>query len=99
MLAKPAQELGSIERQGLLPVITVIAPSEGNSMIVDVKQPVVGDSNLVGVTPEVFNHRGRTGKGFFGVNYPVMLPGCVNAIFKGRIRERQFYQQFCFKNS
>lgn len=85
MLTEPAEELNSVERHGFLTVIPVIAPSEGNSMIVDVKQPMVGDSNLVGVPSEVFNHRGRTGKGFFGIDHPIMLPGCLNAISLLRI--------------
>ncbi len=85
MLAKPAQKLRSVQGYDLLLIIAVVAPSEGDSMIIDVKQPMVGDSNLVGVTPEVFNHRGRRGKGFFGIDHPIMLPGCLNAISLLRI--------------
>ena len=73
VLAEPAQELRSFEVHDLLLVVSVVAPPEDYAMIVDAEQTMVRDGDFVGVSSQVFDHRGRAGKGFFGVHHPFMF--------------------------
>lgn len=74
MLTKPAQKLDSVEGHDLLAIVTVVAPSESYTVVVDGKQPVIRDGDLMGVPAEVFNHGGRTGKRLLGVDHPIRVP-------------------------
>ena len=56
MLAKTTKELYSVEGHDFLPVVAVITPAEGNALIADSKQPVVGNGDLVGVPAKVFHN-------------------------------------------
>lgn len=51
--------------------IAVIFPAEGNMVIGDVGQSVVGDGDAVGVTAEITEHVIGPAKGRFGVDDPV----------------------------
>jgi hypothetical protein len=73
MEQEAAQELGYRDRQGaLLIAMRGVPPAEGDLVLVERDQPMVGDGDPVGVTAEILQNMVGTSKGWFAVDHPVV---------------------------
>lgn len=67
-----ADELVRIERhQLLLAGRSIILPSEGDLVSIDVDEAGVGDGNAMGIAAEIGQHLFGSGKGRLGIDDPV----------------------------
>lgn len=71
--AKPAEELSSFQAHGFaLAILAVVLVAEGNSLLVDVSDAVVGDGHFVCVPSQVFHHSLGPMKRRFGIDNPML---------------------------
>lgn len=71
MEEEAAQELRRRELHGaLLAAACVILPSEGDMLLMEVQQPVVGNGDAMGVTAEIAQHLIGAAHGLFGIHDP-----------------------------
>ena len=87
MEQEAAQEL--VDRQShqpLLVAVSGISPAEGDVTVGESNEPVVGDSDAMGIAAEIAQRMFRAAEGSLGVNDPVMTeqqpkPGCEGSRF------------------
>jgi hypothetical protein len=72
-----ARELGQRERKGPSSSAAVVLEAEGDGLVVDVKEPVVGDRDAVGVAREVGQNVVGAVEGWLGVDDPLGATGVV----------------------
>jgi len=66
-----AQELSCRELHGaLLAAMGVVLPSEGDMLLIEVEQPVVGDGDEMGVAAQITQHLFGTAHGLPGIDDP-----------------------------
>ena len=69
-----AQELRSLERHGpLLTAMSIVFPAEGDVLTIEGDEPVVGDSDAMGVTAEITQYLLGSAHGLLGIDDPVLL--------------------------
>ena len=68
---EPAYELVGCERYRLRPCsIAIVSPREGDAVVIDREEPVIGDRNPMCVPSQVSENMLRTGKRSLGVDQP-----------------------------
>jgi hypothetical protein len=73
MEKESAEELlGRYRHESLLVVMRVVLPAEGDPIIGEVHQSVVGDSNTMGVASEVVENVAWATEGRFRIHHPVL---------------------------
>lgn len=81
-----ADELVGIERHHLLLATrSIVLPSEGDAIAIDVDEAAIGDGNTMRIAAEISQHLPGSGKGRLGIDHPVDTPCFDNAIEYGRI--------------
>ena len=81
MSFKPGKKLLMVERHFLLLVVTIILVSEGDVMLTDSLDPVIGNRCTMGVSAQVLHHLFGSTKWLFGVHFPVFLSSSFNGFF------------------
>jgi len=73
MQKETSQELLRGERHpSLLITVGIILPQEGNLVVLEGQETVVGDGHPMGVTREITEHMMGTAEGWLGINDPVL---------------------------
>ena len=73
MEQKAPQKLFSSDgHQLLLAAMRIILPTEGHLSVGNIHEPVVGNSNAMGVAGEIVQHMERSPKRRFGVDHPIV---------------------------
>src|SRR5271163_5151350 len=74
MLAKAAQELGSVEsHDALLIAVRIVFPSKAHAVTIEAEQALVADGDAVSVAAEIAQYVSRSAKSGLGVDHPVMF--------------------------
>ena len=79
-----ANELPKRKGQGSDPTAAVILETEGDRCVVDMKQPVVGDRDAVGVAGEILQDVLGSLKGRLGIDDPLGAPCLVEEAVESR---------------
>ena len=70
-----AQELmGGDGHDLLLAAVGIISPAEGDTIVLEGQEAMVGDGHTMGVAGQVVEHMFRAAEGRLGVDHPVLLP-------------------------
>ncbi len=73
MEEKSANELHGVESHGALAVtLGVILPTKGDLTVLERNEPLIGDSDAMGVSSEVLEHLLGTAEGRFRVDNPFL---------------------------
>jgi hypothetical protein len=74
MKKEPSDELVSLERHGLLTVVVgIISPDERDIAALDVKDSVIADRDLVGISAEILQDPLWAIKGRFAIDDPLLM--------------------------
>ena len=52
--------------------MSVVSPTEGDAIVFEVHEPMVGDSDAVGVAGQIVEDVSRTAEGRLGVDHPIL---------------------------
>jgi len=73
MQKETSQELLRGERHlSLLITVRIILPAEGNLVMLEGHEPVVGDGDAMGVAGEITKHMMGSAEGWLGIDDPVL---------------------------
>ena len=68
-----AQELGGAKSHlALLATVGVILPAEGDALLFEGQQAMIGNGHAMGVATEIAQHLHGTAEGGLGINHPVV---------------------------
>ena len=74
MLAKAAQELGSVEgHDALLIAMSIIFPSKSHAVTIEAKQALIADGYAVCIAAKIAQDVSRSAKSGLGIDHPIML--------------------------
>jgi len=70
-----ADELGGCKRHELdARAVAVVLPTEGNMIIRDLEETMIGDGDAVRIAAQIAQNLLRPGKGLLAIDHPVQLP-------------------------